>query len=148
MDSLGFKQILSIMLVNLIALWLTYGYLVAANPLTIKEAPGKLNCKLSVDYPDMIVYGVKFGISGRLICEDKMPHQLMAQALLVCGDVHMLTVNTTIVRDDGTFKVYLEPSFPKPHTNNIQCGLTVHVISKTVSTGLMDKKTLTMIVPS
>ena len=148
MVSLGFKQILSIVLVNLIALWLTYGYFVAANPLTIKEVPGKLNCRLLVDYPDTIIYDKKFSISGRLICEDKIPHQLMVQALLVCGDIHTLTVNTTIVRDDGTFKVDLETSFPKPSTSSIQCGLTVHIISKTVSTGLIDKKTLTMIVPS
>jgi len=148
MARLGFKQILSIMLVNLIALWLTYGYLVAANPLTIKDVPGRLSCRLLVDYPEMIVYGARFSISGRLICEDKIPPQLMVQALLICGDIHTLTVNATTIGDDGTFKVDLEASFPKPSTSKTQCGVTVHVISKTVSTGLIDKKTLTMMVPS
>jgi len=146
MSRLGFKQVLSIILINLIALWLTYGYFIAANPLTIKEAPSKLSCRLSVNYPDMIWYGARFSISGRLICEDEIPYQLMVQALLVCGDLNTLTVNSTIVRDDGTFEVDLKPSFPKPSVSEVQCGLTVHVISKTVSTGLIDKNTLTMVV--
>ena len=146
MNSSKLKQVLSIVLLNLIALWLTYGYLIAANPLTIEEAPSKLNCRLSIDYPDRIWYGERFSISGRLVCEDEVPYQLMVQALLVCGDLHTLTVNGTIVRDDGTFEVDLKPSFPKPSANEVQCGLTVHVVSKTVSTGLIDKGTLTMIV--
>jgi hypothetical protein len=148
MSGLGYKQILSIILLNLIALWLTYGYLVAANILTVREAPGKLNCRLLVDYPDVIMYGAGFSISGRLICEDKIPPQLMVQALLVCGDIRTLTVNTTVVRDDGTFKMELETSFPKPSTSEVQCSITVHVISKTVSTGLIDRKTITMMAPS
>ncbi len=148
MNRLGFKQILSIILLNLIALWLTYGYFVAANPLTIKEVPSKLSCELLVDYPNVIVYGARFSISGRLICEDGIPPQLIVQTLLVCGDIRTLTVNAAVIRDDGTFKVDLETFFPKPSTNKTQCSITVHVISKTISTGLIDKKTLTMIVPS
>jgi len=146
MVSLEFKQILSIILVNFIALWLTYGFFVAANPLSIKEVPSKLNCKLSIDYPDKVWYGERFSVSGRLICEEEAPYQLMVRALFICGDLQTLTVNSTIIEEDGTFEVDLKPSFPKPSVNEVQCGLTVHVVSKTASTGLIERGTLTMIV--
>jgi len=150
MARVSYKQIVSIILLNLIALWLTYGYLVAANPLTIRELqlPSRLDCRLIVHYPEKLVYGERFNISGRLSCERETPLGLIAQALLICGDIHTLTVNASIVKADGSFNIVLEPDFPKPSIASAQCSLTVHVISKTVSTGLVDKKTLTMIIPS
>ncbi len=148
MTTLGYQQVVSLILLNLIALWLTYGYLVAVNPLTVKEVSGRLDCQLIVNYPEVLVYGEEFSVSGKLICKSKMRPGLMVQALSICGDIHTLTVNTTIVKDDGSFNVGLEMSFPKPSVSMTQCSLTVHVVSKTVSMGLIDKKTLPMIVPS
>jgi hypothetical protein len=150
MARLGYQQIVCIILLNLVALWLTYGYLVAANPLTIRELrlPSRLDCRLLVYYPERLVYGERFSISGMLACKREAPPELIAQALLICGDIHTLTVNASIVKADGTFNLILEPDFPKPSTGKAQCSLTVHIISKTVSMGLVDKKTLTMVVPS
>ena len=146
----SYKQIASIILLNIIALWLTYGYLVAANPLTIRESqlPSRLDCRLLVYYPEKLVHGERFNVSGRLSCEREAPPDLIAQALLICGDIHTLTVNASIIKADGSFDIVLEPSFPKPSIASAQCSLTIHVISKTVSTGLIDKKTLEMVVPS
>ena len=150
MTRVSYRQIFSIILLNLIALWLTYRYSVAANPLTIRELqlPSRPDCRLLVYYPEKLVYGERFNISGRLVCERKVPPELIAQALLICGDIHPLTVSASIVKADGSFNIVLEPNFPKPSIVSAQCSLTVHIISKSVFTGLMDKKTLTMVVPS
>ena len=148
MAIVGYRQVLSIILLNLIALWLTYGYLVAANPLTIRESqlPSKMDCRLLVHYPEKLVYGEKFNISGRLICEGEVSPRLVAQALLMCGDIRTLTVNASVVREDGSFNIFLQPNFPKPSVDEVQCSLTVHIVSETVFTGLADKKTLTLVV--
>ncbi|MHC1627872.1 MAG: hypothetical protein ACXQTI_03465 [Candidatus Nezhaarchaeales archaeon] len=109
--------------------------------------PSRMDCRLVVHYPEKLVYGEKFNISGRLICEREVPPGLIAQALLICGGMHTLTVNASIIKEDGSFNIFLQPNFPKPSVDEVQCGLTVHIVSKTVFTGLADKKTLTLIVP-
>ena len=148
MATIGYRQVISIILLNLIALWLTYGYLVAANPLTIRESqlPNKMDCRLLVHYPEKLVYGEKFNISGKLICKGEVSPRLIAQALLICGDISALTVNASVVREDGSFNIFLQPNFPKPSVDEVQCSLTVQIVSETVFTGLADKKTLTLIV--
>jgi len=148
MATIGYRQLISIILLNLIALWLTYGYLVAANPLTIRESqlPNKMDCRLLVHYPEKLVYGEKFNISGRLICKGEVSPRLVAQALLMCGDIRTLTVNTSAVGEDGSFNIFLQPNFPKPSVDEVQRSLTVQIVSETVFTGLADKKTLTLIV--
>lgn len=75
-----------------------------------------------------------------------MPRDLMAQAILICGDLTTLTTNITNIKEDGTFILKIDTSFPRPSADEVQCSLTVQIISKTVSTELIEKRTLIMFV--
>lgn len=145
MAAIGWRQILSIILLDIFALWLTYGYLVSSNPLTLHQTYLVSECSLSVDFPENLVYGLEITLPGKLYCRDHASKDLMVQAILICGDLSTLTLNTTRIGEDGTFTLKLIPSFPKPSAEKIECSLTVQVISKTVSTELMSKKTLSML---
>lgn len=147
MTAIGWKQILSIILLNAFALWLTYGSLVSSNPVMLHQAYLSSECSLFVNFPESIFYGQEITLPGKLECRKRVPTDLMAQAILICGDLSTLTFNTTRIREeDGAFTLKLTPSFPKPSIGKVECGLTVQVISKTVSTELMSKKTLSMLV--
>lgn len=146
MAIIGWKQIVSILILNVFVLWLTYGFFVSSNPLTMSSSHMLEGCMLVVDFPENLYYGQEIRILGRLSCVDLIHKELAAQAILICGDITTLTVNTTKIKDDGSFILKLNPSFQKPFTGKIQCSLTVQVISKTVSTDLMVKKTLIMLI--
>jgi len=146
MVKVSLQQIASIILLNIIALWLTYGYLVAANPLTIKQVTQKPDCSLHVRYPELLIYGKKVNLEGELICGENIPEGLIAQALMICGELNTLTVSYSVVRSDGTFNIALDTAFTKPSTGSVQCSITVNILANAVPLGIGDKKTITMLV--
>ncbi len=148
MVAIGWRQILSILALNIFTLWLTYGYFISLNPLTVSSLQMFRGCVLSVDFPESLHYGHEITMTGKLSCIDRIHEELLAQAILICGDLSSLTVNTTRIREDGMFILKLNPSFQKPPTDKVLCSLTVQIISKTVSTELIEKKTLAMFVAS
>lgn len=148
MAEIGWKQLLSILMLNLFTLWLTYGYFISSNPLSVSSSSLHLvnECALSVNFPESLRYGQEITIPGILSCRENIHKELVAQAILVCGDPNTLTVNITNIKEDGLFILKLNPSFQKPSTEKVQCSITVQILSKTVSTELTEKRTLTMYV--